>query len=144
MRLGRFLKWAGLAVCGLTLMAWAASGQFTAWYNGRGLIGVGLARYAFIVGIPSAAASREGYFLWNSQQTIPPEAHWLPLVSRTSGGSAVFIPFWLVLAVAGSVAALGCRRQGRRRPQAGRCPGCNYDLRGNTSGRCPECGRGIG
>lgn len=22
----------------------------------------------------------------------------------------------------------------------GRCPGCGYDLRGNTSGRCPECG----
>jgi predicted Zn-ribbon and HTH transcriptional regulator len=23
----------------------------------------------------------------------------------------------------------------------GTCPGCGYDMRGNTSGRCPECGR---
>jgi uncharacterized membrane protein len=25
-------------------------------------------------------------------------------------------------------------------PEAWRCPRCEYDLRGNESGRCPECG----
>jgi hypothetical protein len=25
----------------------------------------------------------------------------------------------------------------------GLCPGCGYDLRGNTSGVCPECGRPL-
>lgn len=29
---------------------------------------------------------------------------------------------------------------GRPRPLAGHCSKCDYDLRGNTSGRCPECG----
>ncbi len=28
-----------------------------------------------------------------------------------------------------------------RRPPAGHCQECRYDLRGNTSGVCPECGR---
>ena len=28
----------------------------------------------------------------------------------------------------------------RRRPRPGRCPDCDYDLTGNVSGICPECG----
>jgi hypothetical protein len=28
-------------------------------------------------------------------------------------------------------------------PEAGHCPFCEYDLRGNASGRCPECGTPI-
>ncbi|RMF77559.1 MAG: hypothetical protein D6744_11205 [Planctomycetota bacterium] len=31
----------------------------------------------------------------------------------------------------------------RRRRKRGRCIGCGYSLTGNTSGRCPECGRPI-
>lgn len=31
----------------------------------------------------------------------------------------------------------------RRRPRAGCCLGCGYDLRGAASARCPECGRLI-
>ena len=27
--------------------------------------------------------------------------------------------------------------------RAGRCPGCNYDLRGINSDKCPECGMKI-
>jgi len=29
----------------------------------------------------------------------------------------------------------------RRPPPVGLCSACGYDLTGNTSGRCPECGR---
>jgi hypothetical protein len=31
----------------------------------------------------------------------------------------------------------------RPRRRAGTCPYCSYDLRGNISGRCPECGRPV-
>jgi hypothetical protein len=31
-------------------------------------------------------------------------------------------------------------RQWKHRPKAGHCPACRYNLTGNTSGRCPECG----
>ena len=44
------------------------------------------------------------------------------------GGPAITLAVWLV---------------SRRRPQPGRCAGCNYDLTGNVSGVCPECGRKV-
>lgn len=28
-------------------------------------------------------------------------------------------------------------------PPSGRCRSCGYDLTGNVSGRCPECGREV-
>ena len=31
----------------------------------------------------------------------------------------------------------------RRRPKPGCCSSCGYDLTGNVSGRCPECGTGT-
>jgi hypothetical protein len=31
----------------------------------------------------------------------------------------------------------------RRRSTQGRCPACHYDLTGNTSGVCPECGTAV-
>ncbi|MCC6358656.1 MAG: hypothetical protein IT450_07930 [Phycisphaerales bacterium] len=31
----------------------------------------------------------------------------------------------------------------RRRPRPGCCSACGYDLTGNVSGTCPECGRAI-
>jgi hypothetical protein len=34
-------------------------------------------------------------------------------------------------------------RKFRRHPSAGHCDGCGYDLRGNASGACPECGRPL-
>jgi len=31
-------------------------------------------------------------------------------------------------------------RRDRRRAAAGACSACGYDLTGNVTGRCPECG----
>jgi hypothetical protein len=33
--------------------------------------------------------------------------------------------------------------RGRRKPNKGHCQHCGYDLTGNVSGVCPECGTGI-
>lgn len=50
----------------------------------------------------------------------------------------VIVPFclWTVLA---------CRLWGRRHPDDGwpRCDNCGYNLTGNVSGVCPECGQRI-
>jgi hypothetical protein len=44
-------------------------------------------------------------------------------------------------AVAGLLAALlVSRRLTPKGPKPGHCHKCDYDLTGNTSGRCPECG----
>lgn len=58
------------------------------------------------------------------------------------GGPSVFqaeIPLWLV---APPLAVLALVLSCRRRVDAPRnaCRGCGYDLTGNVSGRCPECG----
>lgn len=38
---------------------------------------------------------------------------------------------------------LRLRCKDARRPRDGRCVACDYDLTGNVSGRCPECGSEI-
>ncbi len=54
----------------------------------------------------------------------------------------VTLPFWALFLLAafpaGLLGARACRRV--RWLRTGRCLGCGYDLTGNTSGVCPECG----
>ena len=54
----------------------------------------------------------------------------------------VAIPEWLVFLLVGGPTALLWWLD-RRRFRPGQCQGCGYDLTGNVSGRCPECGRLI-
>ena len=49
----------------------------------------------------------------------------------------VVIPMWVPLAFVAVPTIAAWRRQRRRPP--GHCQ-CGYDLTGNVSGRCPECG----
>jgi hypothetical protein len=59
------------------------------------------------------------------------------------GGRGVVAPYWSVVLLAGIVPAgrgLLIWRRRRRRPRAGYCPNCGYDLRASP-GRCPECGK---
>ena len=50
----------------------------------------------------------------------------------------VSVPYWNILAVIG-LPTVVLWRLDRRRAKPGHCP-CGYDLTGNTSGVCPECG----
>ena len=52
--------------------------------------------------------------------------------------TALDIPIW-VLVVLFATPTLWLWRRDRRR-QPGLCVKCGYDLRGNASGVCPECG----
>ena len=55
------------------------------------------------------------------------------------------LPLWWPLALFAVVGYASWRiaRIPRRRWQAGRCVKCSYNLSGNTSGVCPECGMAI-
>ena len=66
-----------------------------------------------------------------------------PYVNVTKGAT---VPFWLVVSAAALVpaarvtgSALGALRR-RSVARRGLCPSCAYDLTGNVSGVCPECG----
>lgn len=66
----------------------------------------------------------------------------LPQWGTYAGIDFISIPLWLIIATVGPVAAFLWYR-GRRRPGPGHCPNCNYDLTGNESGKCSECGAVI-
>jgi hypothetical protein len=57
-----------------------------------------------------------------------------------SSGSGILasIPLTAVLLV--HVALMGVLWRSRKRRAPGHCKECGYDLTGNASGRCPECG----
>jgi hypothetical protein len=64
-------------------------------------------------------------------------------VTGTRLATGVGIPFWpavVVLAVYPTVALYRGPVRRRRRRSANLCTRCGYDLTGNVSGRCPECG----
>jgi len=52
------------------------------------------------------------------------------------------MPLWLPSLVL-LIPTLLLWRRDRRRPRPGFCRRCDYDLTGNTTGRCPECGLEI-
>jgi hypothetical protein len=53
------------------------------------------------------------------------------------------VPFWLVVLVTGTAPAVHLWRKRRARMAAGRCVSCGYNLTGNVSGVCPECGSPV-
>ena len=59
----------------------------------------------------------------------------------TSAIWAYSLPAWWIVVAAGAVAFFAWPR--RKRTAVGTCSACGYDLRGNRSGRCPECGRPL-
>jgi hypothetical protein len=66
---------------------------------------------------------------------------WLLGVYRIDGSEMV-LPLWIPLVAALLPFALLLWRTRRHEP-VGRCPKCDYDLAGNTSGICPECGTAV-
>jgi len=64
---------------------------------------------------------------------------------RTLGGVSVTFPHWILLLLLsvspGVRIAIGYRRYHRQ--QTNRCAKCGYDLTGNVSGVCPECGTAV-
>ena len=64
-----------------------------------------------------------------------------PIPFYGSGGASrwLYVPFWpLVVLAAGWIACPAVRSWNRHR--LGLCSRCGYDLTGNESGVCPECG----
>lgn len=64
---------------------------------------------------------------------------------RTMGGTFISFPHWVpvLLCCVPAIADLVVAYRRNRRGQENRCRRCDYDLTGNVSGRCPECGTPI-
>lgn len=60
----------------------------------------------------------------------------------------VYLSFWVLSGIFGAYPAVvfirsGPARRRRKRRRLGQCERCAYDLTGNTSGVCPECGTAV-
>ncbi len=71
---------------------------------------------------------------------------WLPRVNSVFGATKVTLPFWMVVAallVYPTIAFIrGPLRRWRRRKR-GECLNCGYNLTGNVTGVCSECGTAV-
>lgn len=70
--------------------------------------------------------------------------HWRVVLHKDNGGILIRIPLWIPAIVCTWVLIL-CNPSvlRRKRKKHGLCLQCGYDLTGNTTGKCPECGQEI-
>ena len=139
-RRGRFRrvgKWVGLALCVLIWVTWAASAGWGARLSVRGAI-VAFTDSGIVV------VWNTGRIAAGGPQSGPGKTVSLFLVEFISDPPGTILrvlslPFWLPLALLILPTAWLFWVDRRRKPRPGFCS-CGYDLRGNVSGKCPECG----
>ena len=98
-----------------------------------------------LLSMPTKTASRSEFETSLRYNATPNQASFL--LSSTRQGAFHFtwlvFPFWAACLALLSLAAVPVVRGPMRRwwrTHKGRCLSCGYDLTGNKSGRCPECG----
>jgi hypothetical protein len=142
-RLRRVLKWAGLGVCVVIVAAFITSLR---WEIGVVAPPGGLTLWLGCIHITDLAqfgqhewhVDDHGRFAWREVARGPA---WIPWSYSLFGFPAVVVPLWILLLIIALPTALLWYRD--RRPPKGCCQGCGYNLRGNVSGICPECGESV-
>jgi hypothetical protein len=136
-RAATVIKWAAFACCaalflvGITSFCWIAGCHWGDWLatTNTGVL--------VLVDKPGWAWPPGGYASHNDNLDVQ---FWLPFVGGAAEGEWVaIIPLWIPLALLGTPTLLFWWLDRRRIP-AGHCRKCGYNLTGNVSGRCPECG----
>jgi hypothetical protein len=165
-RIGRWIQNAGAAVSLVVLVATIVLWVRSYWVNdyvaiqrplatpricevwtlisNRGLAGFGWQDGNFIVG-RGVQVSHRLPFRWTGRTTF-----WNTLGFSYDSGSVkstifysywkVLIPCWSLALFASILPLVAFVRSRREQKVKGHCTKCGYDLRGNISGVCPECG----
>lgn len=165
-RLRRFLKWTGAFVCALLLSVWTANAFWRfgyTWSSPNSLIAfridAGCLCFDHSVGedeirnlrnsighYPAGGWSLRGGWLDGNRSWMPAAGSdgWLAIIGNTYFGLAksYTLPIWIPLSLL-TVPTLFLFIRDRRRIPPGHCTNCGYDLTGNVSGVCPECGNRI-
>jgi len=139
----RIFKWTGLVLCVLIVVVWGLSLRWKVFYDGdgwwfgcgRGNLWTGICPvfkgkgWDLEVCADSLGDVKWG-FRWPYHLSNPMED--IPI-------TGVGIPLWLLFLIAAIPTTFLFWRDRRSIPP-GYCQECGYDLTGNVSGRCPECG----
>lgn len=155
-RICQVAKWMGLACCVLVAFGWCLSffvnirwtnrvrtagvglsygAGGVHWRNTHGILFGGIATVTDPPGF-SACAVTAG---WDDRFAGLREFGLMPRLVQDFPQQVLVIPLWIPFIAMGIPTALLWRRD-RRRPLAGHCVDCKYNLKGNVSGVCPECG----
>ena len=142
----RVCKWIGTVGCVLIVAACLLSGWWTLRYRftaGNGSHAVWILSGCILLELNGPVyAPESGLYLKrepSSQWHLFNFAH-LPSVDELLPSYYwVALPFWFPFVVL-LIPTLLLWRRDRRKPRPGSCRRCDYDLTGNTTGRCPECG----
>ncbi len=145
-RIRRIAKWAGAGLCVLILAGWALSlgydvgfplGQpHTLWLMG------GQIELSHTPNIYKVLVKRGYPAILKHKNWLAPELRWPRYRENTFGNWWADMPLWVVLLLAASSTGILFHRD-RHGILPGHCGACGYDLTGNVSGVCPECGSSI-
>ena len=136
-RFRRFGKWIGIAVCVLILSLWAWSIRRGVQYSGpRVFVDIGAGSMALALRDHPTASGE-----WYSYRVRGYLGLSAPRLIRGRVGAGVLVPMWIPLLLVGLPTLLLWWRD--RRVPPGHCQACGYDLTGNVSGVCPECGQKV-
>ncbi len=131
------VKWTGVVVCVVIVVAWAASLRWMSRYTSGGwwmLSSSG--RIAFV---SSDMLTGDG---WESLDQFSKGTQWehqVPRFERTRQGTSYEIPHWLPFILVALPTTFMFYRDRKRIPP-GHCKTCGYNLMGAEHERCPECG----
>lgn len=148
-RKGRVLKWAGLFLSLLIGVAWALSwrGRWS-YFTDHG--GLDLAdHYLYFTlqsppqylrhGTPREFAEFKCLCARLAPQKLASHYAGRPFIAR----GVVVMPLWICFVIAAGPTGCLWWRDRRRRIPPGHCQNCGYNLTGNVSGVCPECGEVV-
>jgi hypothetical protein len=141
------LKWEGTILCLMIMTTWLGStflflripyrSNAAVAFRGGGIL---LLHGRSETGGPMEWTIRtETAFGWGLHQPYSGSATW------RAGGRTVlrWYPLWPLVLVVGLPTCLLVWLDRRRRIPPGHCQRCGYDLTGNVSGRCSECGEKV-
>jgi hypothetical protein len=142
-RLRCFLRWAGITVCIISVLALLLSLLLNATMYRTGW---GVALGSGCVTVQSTSAQygnpQQGWSFSERQAAQPlMRCWWVRILRPRPGLWAVIVPLWIPPLILGISTFFLWRRRLRRPP--GHCQSCGYNLMGNVSGVCPECGKQI-
>ena len=156
-RRGRILKWGGVVVSLLIVVAWAVSPRWGFSYEGRVS-----AKCRWYISLENACVTGSvavcdrqppGIQLgWLVFQRLRSPRLWIPRYRDISGKTpwtnspyryrSVHVPLWIPFLLF-AMPTVFLWWLDRRRIPPGHCQKCGYNLTGNVSGVCPECGETI-
>ena len=141
-------KWVGLVLSIMLLGLWVFSAMFQAHYvppNGNWRIATSYGDISFS---PASQWLNPGWMCRPQWSSLAEHMRWTQVAHLCLGfrlpsknNTTFHMPLWLLVAATGYPTAFRWYRD--RRPKAGFCTACKYDLTGNESGTCPECGTAI-